>query len=81
MRFARPGADSTVWLSMLWRLRVSARNRVPATSLPGGFVVSIARYCRSSSTVSSPSPLQSIAPIVITLPWALAGASAVVRAF
>src|SRR4029453_16594333 len=42
-RLARPGAASIVSLSMPSRVRTSARNRAPATSLPGGLVVSICR--------------------------------------
>jgi hypothetical protein len=42
-RLARPGAASIVSLSIPSRASTSARNRVPAISLPGGFVVSIIR--------------------------------------
>src|SRR2546423_3072470 len=59
-RLARPGADSAISVAMPSRASTSARKRAPAISLPGGFVVSIARYRRSSATFSSPRAAQSI---------------------
>ena len=65
---ARPGADSTVSLSIPSRASIAVRKRAPSTSLPGGFVVSIVRYRRSRSTVSSPSAVQSIMSAILSLP-------------
>ena len=42
-RFARPGADSTVSLGIPSLASTPARNVAPASSLPGGLVVSIMR--------------------------------------
>src|SRR5437763_1057091 len=66
-RLARPGADSAVRLSMPPRVSTSARKRAPAISLPGGLVVSIARYARKSSTASSPMARQSSVPGIALL--------------
>src|SRR4029450_8857200 len=70
-RFARPGADSTISLAIPSAARISARNRAPAISLPGGLVVSIVKYRRNSSTVSVPSVSQAIAPTLPRLPKSL----------
>ena len=43
MRFARPGAASTVSLGIPSPASTPARNVAPASSLPGGLVVSIMR--------------------------------------
>src|SRR3990172_3442859 len=67
-RFARPGADSTISLAMPSRSRTSARKRAPASSPPGGLVVSIRRYRVRRSIASSPSAVQSMPVAPLTWP-------------
>src|SRR5262249_16046209 len=61
-RLPRPGAASAVSNGMPSPSRTRARKATPADSLPGGFVVSMATYSRSSPIASSPRPPQSSGP-------------------